>query len=137
MTISIEVTVNAPLQDVWNGWATPSDITCWNFAIDSWCCPSAKVDLRKGGKIYSRMEAKDGSMGFDFGGEFTDIEPLKLIRFKLDDDRMVQVEFIETAEGIRVVETFDAENENSAEQQRQGWHAILNNFKKHVESKCS
>lgn len=135
MKISIEVVVNATPAAVWDAWVTPEDITNWNFAIDEWCCPKAEINLEVGGKFNYRMEAKDGSMGFDFEGEFTEITPLKTIRYKLGDDREVSVEFIEIENGVKVVETFDAEDENSAEQQRQGWLGILNNFKKHVESK--
>lgn len=135
MKISIETLVKAPLSGVWDAWVTPDDITHWNFAIDTWCCPAAEIDLRVGGNFSYRMEARDRSMGFDFAGQFTAIEPCKLIRFSLGDDREVSVEFSESQDGVRVVETFDAEDENSAEQQRQGWQAILNNFKKHVEGR--
>lgn len=135
MKISIDAVVKAPLNRVWDAWITPEDITRWNFAIDAWCCPAAEVDLRVGGRFSYRMEARDGSAGFDFEGQFTEIEPCRLIRFSLEDDREVSVEFIESADGVRVIETFDAEDEHSAEQQRQGWQAILNNFKTHVEGK--
>jgi len=135
MEISIETEVAAPLIEVWKAWITPEDITHWNFAIEEWCCPSADIDLRVGGTFNYRMEAKDGSFGFDFVGEFTQVSPFKSIHYKLGDDRAVKVEFMESAGGTRVVETFDAENENSAEQQRQGWQGILINFKKHVEKK--
>lgn len=137
MEISIETEVEAPLSTVWHAWVTPEDIIHWNFAIDDWCCPSAEIDLEAGGKFCYRMEAKDGSVGFDFEGEFTEIDVHKAIRFQLGDVREVTVEFIETDTGVRVVETFDAEDENSAEQQRLGWLGILNNFKKHVESKSA
>ena len=134
MNISIEIDVKAPLYDVWKAWITPQDITKWNFASDDWICPSAEINLIVGGKFNYRMEAKDESIGFDFEGEYTEIEPHKAIRYKLEDNRKVTVEFIETKNGTKVVETFDAEDENSAEQQRQGWLSILKNFKKHVES---
>ncbi len=137
MKISIETEVNAPLSTVWDAWVTPDDITHWNFAIDEWCCPRAEVDLEVGGSFNYRMEAKDGSAGFDFEGEFTEITPYKSIHFVLGDDREVKVQFIETENGVKVVETFEAEDENSAEQQRQGWLSILSNFKKHVESKSN
>lgn len=135
MKISIETDVNAPLSDVWKSWVTPDDIRCWNFAIDSWHCPSAEIDLKAGGKFSYRMEAKDGSMGFDYEGEIIAVDPTRSIHFKLADDREVVVEFHEAGNGIKVVETFEAEDENSAEQQRQGWLGILNNFKRHVEGK--
>ena len=135
MKISIETEVKASPATVWDAWVTPEDITNWNFAIDEWCCPRAEINLEPGGKFNYRMEAKDGSMGFDFEGTFTKITPNDSIHFKLEDNREVTVEFIQTANGVKVVETFDAEDENSAEQQKQGWQSILNNFKKHVESK--
>jgi uncharacterized protein YndB with AHSA1/START domain len=137
MKISIQTDVKATPEIVWDAWISPEDITNWNFAIDEWCCPNAVINLEVGGKFNYRMEAKDGSMGFDFEGEFTEINPLKTIRYKLEDDREVNVEFIETENGVKVIETFDAEDENSAEQQKQGWQSILNNFKKHVESKSN
>ena len=116
---------------------TPDKVTSWNFAIDEWCCPRAAINLEIGGTFNYRMEAKDGSMGFDFEGTFTEIAPNNSIHFKLEDERVVTVDFIKTAKGVRVVETFEAEDENSAEQQKQGWQNILNNFKKHVESKSN
>lgn len=137
MKIVIETEVQAPLATVWDAWVTPKDITNWNFAIDEWCCPSAEVNLEVGGNFNYRMEAKDGSMGFDFEGTFTKIESNESIHFELGDNRVVTVEFIETINGVKVVETFEAEDENSAEQQKQGWQSILNNFKKHVESKSN
>lgn len=137
MKISIETEVKASLTAVWNAWVTPEDITSWNYAIDEWRCPKAEIDLEVGGKFNYRMEAKDGSMGFDFEGTFTEINPQKSIRFELEDSRVVTVDFSESAQGVRVIETFDAEDENSAEQQKQGWQSILNNFKKHVESKSN
>ncbi|NVK58374.1 MAG: SRPBCC domain-containing protein [Alteromonadaceae bacterium] len=137
MEISVEKEVKAPLRMVWDAWVTPDDITRWNFAIDEWCCPKAELDLEVGGIFNYRMEAKDGSAGFDFEGEFTEITPYKSIHYTLGDDREVKVQFIETENGVRVVETFEAEDENSAEQQRQGWFSILDNFKKHVESKSN
>lgn len=135
MKLNIETTVNAPLSNVWASWVTPADITHWNFASDEWCCPNAEIDLQVGGKFTYRMEAKDGSMGLDFEGVFTKISPNESIHFKLEDNRVVSVEFIETNEGIKVIEIFEAEDENSAELQKQGWQSILNNFKKHVENK--
>ena len=137
MKITIETEINAPLAVVWEAWATPADITKWNFAIDEWCCSKAEINLVEGGKFKYRMEAKDGSMGFDFEGVFTKVMPNESINYELGDNRLVTVDFKETANGIRVVETFEAEDENSAEQQRQGWQSILNNFKKHVEGKAS
>ncbi len=133
MKITIETEVAASPREVWDAWVTPDRITKWNFAIDDWCCPSAEVDLRVGGKFKYRMEAKDGSVGFDFEGAFTKVAPQQSLHFELGDDRLVTIEFSQTSNGTKVAETFDAEDENSAEQQRQGWQSILNNFKKHVE----
>lgn len=135
MQISIETEVKATPAQVWDAWVTPEDITRWNFAIDEWCCPSAEINFEVGGAFKYRMAAKDGSMAFDFEGTFIKVIPQNAIHFALGDNRVVTVEFIETATGVRVVETFDAEDEHSAEMQKQGWQSILNNFKKHVESK--
>ena len=137
MKITVETEVLALPVTVWDAWVTPDDITSWNFAIDEWCCPKAEINLVVGGKFNYRMEAKDGSIGFDFEGTFTKIAPNESIHFELEDNRAVTVEFTETANGIKVIETFEAEDENSAEQQKQGWQSILNNFKKYVESKSN
>lgn len=135
MKITIETLVKAPLSNVWNAWISADDITQWNSPIETWHCPTADINLEEGGQFSYRMEAKDGSMGFDFAGNFTKIITNELIHFELDDKRKVTVDFIETDDGTKVVETFDAEEENSAEQQQQGWQSILDNFKRHVESK--
>jgi uncharacterized protein YndB with AHSA1/START domain len=137
MKIRIETEVEAPLSEVWKAWVTPDDIKNWNYALDDWYCPSAEINLEVGGKFSYRMEAKDGSIGFDFEGEFTAVNPNKAIHFKLEDNREIMVEFIETENGVMVIETFETEDENTAEQQRQGWLSILNNFKKHIESKSN
>ncbi|MCC9603728.1 SRPBCC family protein [Stieleria sp. JC731] len=136
MEISIETTVDAPIDQVWKAWVTPSDITRWNFASDEWCCPTAQIELVVGGQFSYRMEAKDGSIGFNFEGTFTVIEPQSLIKYALADARIVEVKFVQTDSGVRVVETFDAEDEHSAEQQRQGWQCILDNFKLHTENRA-
>ena len=135
MKITVETEINGPLAVVWDAWVTPADIVKWNYAIDEWCCPKAEISLVDGGKFNYRMEAKDGSMGFDFEGVFTKVMPKTSIHYELGDNRLVTVDFIETTNGIRVVQTFEAEDENSAEQQKQGWQSILNNFKKHAEGK--
>lgn len=137
MEITIETLVNAPLQKVWDAWVTPQDICSWNFASDDWACPTAVIDLSVGGKFSYRMEARDGSMGFDFEGTFTQLQQHRLIEYEMTDNRKVSVEFQETPAGIRVVETFDAEDAHTAEQQRQGWQCILNNFKEYAESKST
>ena len=136
MKITIETVVNAPINKVWDAWNTPADITQWNSAQDDWHTTNAAVDLREGGKFSSRMEAKDGSQGFDFEGTYTRVEPGKRIEYRMSDDREVAVEFVERADGVLVKETFDTENENSAEMQRAGWQAILDNFARHVEAKA-
>jgi len=133
MKISIETTVNATIDKTWSAWTTPSDIVAWNFASDEWCCPNAEIELVVGKGFNYRMEAKDGSMGFDFGGTFTQVRANEFIEYALEDGRKISITFEKTENGIRVVETFDAEDENSAEQQKQGWQCILENFKKHVE----
>ncbi|OYP30409.1 SRPBCC family protein [Rhodopirellula sp. MGV] len=135
MEIAIETTVDAPMEEVWAAWVTPEEITQWNFASDEWCCPNTTIDLVVGGQFNYRMEAKDGSIGFDFEGTFTAIDPQAAIEYALADDRSVKITFTQTESGVRVVETFEAEDENSAEMQRQGWQCILDNFKSHTESR--
>ena len=132
--ITVETTVAAPIDAVWTAWNTPADIKQWNAASGDWHTTKSEVDLRVGGAFLSRMEAKDGSMGFDFGGTYTRVEKNKLIESKFGD-RGLLVEFTPTASGVVVRETFDAETTHPVEQQRQGWQSILNNFAKHVEAK--
>lgn len=133
MKISIETQVNASLTKVWDSWVTPEHIVKWNFAIDDWHCPKAEIDLIAGGNFSYRMEAKDGSVGFDYNGAFSKIISHEFISVTLEDARMVTVNFEKNIEGVKVIQTFDAEDENSAEQQKQGWQNILNNFKNYVE----
>lgn len=132
MKISVQTTVAAPIADVWRAYTTPEDITQWNAASDDWHTPQASVDLRVGGAFCSRMESKDGSMGFDFEGTYTNIVDLELIEYSFGD-RVARVEFVPTPEGVSVTVTFDSEETHSADQQRDGWQAILNNFKRYVE----
>ena len=132
MKITIETIVNAPVEDVWRAWTTPDDIKQWNAASEDWHTTKASVDLRVGGAFSSRMEAKDGSMGFDFAGTYTKIVVNELIECSFGE-RTLQVEFFEGASGVTVRETFDAESTHSIDQQRDGWQAILNNFARHVE----
>jgi uncharacterized protein YndB with AHSA1/START domain len=132
MKITVETVVQADLNRVWSTWNNPEDIKQWNAASDDWHTPRAAVDLREGGKFVARMEAKDGSEGFDFEGTYTRVVPRKLIEYRMTDGREVQIEFAERAGGVLVKETFDAETENPPELQRQGWQAILDNFAKHV-----
>ena len=137
MKISVEKVVNAPLNQVWNAWNNPADIQKWNAASQDWHTPRSTVDLREGGKFCARMEAKDGSEGFDFEGTYTRVEPLSLIEYRMSDGRGVKVEFAEHAGRVLVRETFDAESENAPEMQRQGWQAVLDNFARHVERRAS
>ena len=132
--ITVDVTVNAPVGKVWEAWTKPEHIVKWNFATDDWHSPWAKADFREGGSFSARMEAKDGSMGFDFGGIYDVIRNNEFIEYTMGDDRKVQVEFSSSGNQTKVVETFDAENTHSLELQKNGWQAILDNFKKYVES---
>jgi uncharacterized protein YndB with AHSA1/START domain len=133
--ITVQSTIRAPRQKAWDAYITPADIIQWNAASDDWHTPRATVDLREGGQFVSRMEAKDGSFGFDFGGTYTKVVPLQTIAYRMDDAREATVEFADAADGCVVTVTFDAESENSAEMQRGGWQAILDNFAKHVVAK--
>lgn len=134
MNITIETTVNAPVERVWAAWNDPQAIEQWNAASPDWHTPRARVDLREGGSFNSRMEAKDGSAGFDFEGTYTRIEPQRLIEYMMGDRRKVRIEFIPSGNRVTVRETCDAEDTHTAEQQRQGWQAILDSFARHVES---
>ncbi len=133
-TITVEATIAVAIEKVWKCWTEPQLITQWNNASDDWHTPHAENDLREGGRFTSRMEAKDASFGFDFGGTYTLVETNKQIEYTLDDDRKVTVRFTRLGNETTVVETFEAENMNSIELQKDGWQAILNNFKKYVES---
>jgi uncharacterized protein YndB with AHSA1/START domain len=133
MKITVETTVVAPIEEVWRAYTTPEDIKQWNAASDDWHTTAAAVDLRVGGAFTSRMEAKDGSMGFDFAGTYTKIVKYELIEYSFGD-RAAQVEFSDSPKGVRVSVTFDGESTHSIEQQRDGWQAILNNFTRHVEA---
>ncbi|KAA3633389.1 MAG: ATPase [Proteobacteria bacterium] len=133
MKITVEIAIAAAAENVWSAWTTPGDIVRWNAASEDWQTTNASVDLRVGGRFSSRMEARDGSVGFDFCGMFTRVEPPRVIEFRLDDGRVVQVEFIAREHGVTVRETFEAEQDFSTEQQRQGWQAILENFARYVE----
>jgi uncharacterized protein YndB with AHSA1/START domain len=136
MKITVETNVAAPIDAVWKAYTAPADIKAWNAASDDWHTTAATVDLREGGKFSSRMEAKDGSMGFDFAGTYTKIVPNKLIEYAFGD-RTAQVEFTPGPSGVTVRVTFDSESTHPIEQQRSGWQAILNNFARHVEAKKS
>jgi uncharacterized protein YndB with AHSA1/START domain len=132
--ISIRTTISADKQKVWNYYTQPEHITQWNFALDTWHCPSASNDLRVGGKYIARMEAKDGSFGFDFEGTYNEVILGETFTFIMPDNRVVNVTFKELKSQTEVTVTFDAENQNPVEMQRQGWQAILDNFKKYTEA---
>jgi uncharacterized protein YndB with AHSA1/START domain len=134
MKITVETTVAAPIDKVWRAYTTPADIKQWNAASDDWHTTASSVDLRVGGAFSSRMEAKDGSMGFDFAGIYTKLVRNKLIEYSFGE-RTAQVEFAEGAQGVTLRVTFDGETANPLEQQRAGWQAILNNFKRYAEAK--
>ena len=131
--ISVKIKVNAPVDKVWKYWTEPKHITHWNFASPEWHSPSAKNDLREKGRFSYRMEAKDGSRGFDFEGVYERVEPQKRISYTLDDGRKTDVYFQEDGNYTFVEETFEADMSHPAEMQKTGWQAILDNFRKHVE----
>jgi len=132
--ITIVAVANAPIAKVWKAWTTPGDIMQWNFADPSWHTPSSENDLRVGGKFKNRMEARDGSFGFDFEGVYNTIEHHKEITYTMGDERKATTLFSEQNGKTTIQTTFDAETENDPEFQKQGWQAILNNFLKYVES---
>lgn len=132
--ITVSTSVNAPAGKVWELWNGPEHIIKWNTATDTWHTPRATNDLQKGGKLTARMEAKDGSMGFDFEGIYDEIVPHKLIRYTIADGREVSVSFSSEGNVTNITETFEAEGTNPLEMQKNGWQAILDNFKKYAES---
>ena len=132
-TITVQIIVNAPIAKAWEYWNKPEDITGWTFASDDWEAPAAENDLRVGGKFKTVMAAKDKSTSFDFTGTYAVVKENELIEYDIDG-RHVKVQFTETSEGVRIVESFEPEHENTEEVQRSGWQAILGNFKKYVES---
>ena len=134
MNITIETLVRAPIDKVWRAYTSPEDIIRWNAASDDWHTTSSSVELRVGGVFSSRMEAKDGSFGFDFAGTYTKIIPNELIEYSFGD-RTASVQFMQTSDGVKVRITFVAETEHSVEEQEQGWQSILNKFASHVEAK--
>jgi uncharacterized protein YndB with AHSA1/START domain len=131
--ITVEATIKAPVERVWKAWSSPEDIKKWNNASDDWHTTRAENDLRTGGKFLSRMEAKDGSFGFDFGGVYDNVEENKVIEYTMGDGRKVKVTFDGQNNETKVIETFEAEDTHSIEMQRGGWQSILNNFKKYTE----
>jgi len=134
MKITIGTTIKASVDKTWNSFNSAEHIVHWNFASPDWHCPKASVDLTVGGKFCNTMASKDGSMAFDFEGSYTEIRPNEFLAFALGDGRIVTVSFREE-NGVTILEeTFDAEDENTAEMQRQGWQNILNNFKSYTEN---
>ncbi len=132
--ITVEATINAPVEKVWSFWTLPEHITKWCAASDDWHTPFAENDLRTGGKFLSRMEAKDGSFGFDFGGIYDDVKTNELISYTLGDSRKVNIMFKSEGNSTRVTESFEAESQNPVEMQKGGWQSILDNFKKYTEA---
>ncbi|WP_027126906.1 SRPBCC family protein [Gelidibacter mesophilus] len=132
--ITVEATIDGELQKIWRFWTQPDHIVKWNFATDDWCCAKAENDLRVGGKMFARMEAKNGSLGFDFEGVYDEVIDQEKITYTLLDGRGSTTIFENLGDHIKVSTTFDAEQNTSIEMQREGWQAILNNFKKYVES---
>jgi uncharacterized protein YndB with AHSA1/START domain len=132
--ITVESTINAPVEKVWNFWSAPEHIKQWCSASADWHVPTAENDLQTGGKFSTRMEAKDGSFGFDFGGVYDQVKKNELIEYTMGDGRKVDIHFTVNGNETKVVETFDAETTNPVDMQKAGWQAILDNFKKYVEA---
>ena len=132
--ITIEASIHATPEQVWQCWTQPEHITKWNQASDDWHTPHAENDLRVGGRFSSRMESKDGKYGFDFWGVYDLVEPFHCLDYTIGDGRTVQITMEPVDGGTHVVETFEAESEHSVELQRQGWQAILDNFKRYIEN---
>lgn len=132
-TLTVKTAVNIPVEKAWTYWTEPQHITQWNAASDDWHTPNAENNLTVSGRFVSRMEAKDGSFGFDFGGTYTKIEMHRLIEYILDDNRKVSVKFNQEGSTTQITEEFEAENQNPVEMQLAGWQAIMDNFRKYAE----
>lgn len=132
--VTVQAVIKAPVAKVWEYWTNPEHITKWNQATDDWHAPRAENDLRVGGKFVTRMEAKDGSMGFDFGGTYDEVKLHEFIAYTLGDGRKVDITFLDQGNETKVIETFDAESSNPVEFQQAGWQAIMDNFKKYTEA---
>jgi uncharacterized protein YndB with AHSA1/START domain len=132
--ITVETLVNAPVEKVWQYWTEPAHIMQWNNASPDWHTTHATNNLYEGGSFVSRMEAKDGSMGFDFGGVYTNVQLHKVINYTMGDSRRVFVTFEPQGTATRIIETFEAETTHTLELQQAGWQAILNNFKQYVQT---
>lgn len=133
--VTVTAEISRPIKEVWSLWTEPEHVQKWNFASDDWCCPRATNDLRNGGSFNYRMESKDGSFGFDLEGVYTDVVDQQRIAFTMSDGRSVETTFAENGETVTVTTVFDAESENPVEMQRDGWQAILNNFRKYTEDR--
>jgi uncharacterized protein YndB with AHSA1/START domain len=133
--ITVGTSVNAPIKKVWEAWTTPEHITKWTFASDDWHAPHAENDLQTGGRFSTIMAAKDDSVSFDFYGTYTDVQPEHFIAYTLGDNRRVEVSFIPNGDKTDLIESFEAEETNPVAMQQGGWQAIVDNFKKYVESK--
>jgi len=131
--ITVEVKIEKDIHSVWNSWTAPEHITHWNFASDDWICPHAENNLKPGGRFSYRMEAKNGKVGFDFSGEYGLVDVNKTIEFSLDDGRKTTIRFSAVGDGTKITETFDTDKSAPLEMQKNGWQAILNNFKKYTE----
>lgn len=132
--VKVEATVNAPIKQVWKHWSEPGHIMRWNNASDDWHTPRAENNLKSGGAFCFRMEARDGSFGFDFSGVYDTVKPHELIDYTIDDGRKVKTTFEDRGNFTHIVTRFEAEDTNSIELQQSGWQAILNNFRKYTES---
>lgn len=133
--LNIQTTINAPLAKVWDAFNDPEQVVMWNNASPDWHTPTAENDLQAGGKFLYRMEAKDGSFGFDFGGIYDEVIPQQRIAYTLGDGRKVAADFTSEGNTTHIAEQFEAEDQNPLEMQQSGWQSILDNFKKYVESK--
>lgn len=131
--VTVEVLIDAAMDVVWKCWITPADIIKWNNASEDWHTPDASNDLRKGGKFTYKMEAKNGSVGFDFGGTYGDIIDRQEINYTLEDGRRVRIIFMNVDHKVQIIESFEVEDIHPIEMQQQGWQAILDNFQKYVE----
>jgi len=131
--ITVQITVSATIEKAWKCWTTPNDIMQWNHASDDWHTTNVVNDLKEGGKFQYRMEAKDGSFGFDFGGTYDTVSTNEIIEYTLDDNRKVSIRFSSNGHETTIIQTFEAETENTVELQQFGWQSIMNYYKKHTE----
>jgi uncharacterized protein YndB with AHSA1/START domain len=132
--ITVEVSIKDDIEKIWELWNLPEHIIKWYFGSEDWHTPRAENDLRQGGRFLFRMEAKDGSFGFDFSGIYDKVKKNELIEYTIPDGRKVVITFNKNGSNVIITEKFETENTNSPEKQRSGWQAILNNFKKYAEA---